>query len=209
MDKQLAAFLTKRYDAEAWLKPEPLPTNVFVWHFDPAQLQPHNVQRYMTPSDDGKSQIRVTESTYPKGDVLLHVTTYECDSRAAARQQLLSVLGEFQGPILERKDVAGEVSYSVPRDVSAVFVRGNVVVVGRNGGPKLTSVKPLLKKLDNMMTGRLPPDSHTLDKLKPPADNEWIQLVAEGAEVVLSKGRPTLRGKGTVAVARVRVTDTR
>ena len=209
MDKQLAAFLIKRYDAQAWLKPEPLPTNVFVWHFVPAQLQPQDVQQYLTPSDDEKSQIRVTESTYAKGDVLLHVTTYECDSRAAARQQLLSVLGEFQGPVLERKDVAGEVSYSVPRDISAVFVRGNVVVVGRNGGPKLTSVKPLLKKLDDILTKQLPPETRTLDKLEPPAENEWIQIVAEGAEVQLSKGRPVLRGKGTVAVARVRATDTK
>ena len=209
MDKQRAAFLTKRHDAKAWLKPEPRKTNVFIWHFVPAQLEPQDVQQYTTQSHDAKSQIRVTESRYAKGDVLLHVTTYECESRAAARQQLLNILGEFQGPLLERKEVAGEVSYRVPRDISAVFVRGNVVVAGRNGGRKLTSVASLLKKLDKILTQQRTPESRTLDKLTPPADNEWIQIVAEGAEVVLSKGRPVLRGKGTVAVARVRVTYTR
>ena len=204
MDRELAALVIKRYGADEWLKPEPRNTNVFVWQFTPSRLQPRSIQQSVRKSDDDPSEVRVTRSTYRKGEALLLLTTYECVSRAAARAELLRVLSEFQGPTLERTDVAGEVAYRVLRDFTIVVARGNLVAIARNGEKKLTSAAALVRRLDKLLTEELPAEERTLTRLRPPAVGEWIRIVAEGGEVELSRGRPVLRGKGTVAVARLR-----
>lgn len=204
-----ADALRQRYDADRWLRPEPRDVNVFTWKFKPfatANVAPERLQFFDTPSDyqlpleqAQKRPVRTTESTFTAGEAMLILTSYECDSRAAARAHLLRVLGDFQGPVLERADVAGEVGYAVPGAISAVVARGNLVLYARNGGQQLTSVAPLLQGIDERLTA----EPQFTDKLEAsldggdgpfplriarPSADDWVHILARGGEVQAAEG---------------------
>lgn len=205
-----ADALREHYRADEWLRPELRDTgafNTFVWKFKPfaaANVTPERLQFFDTPPDyqlrleqAQKRPVRTTESTFLAGDAMLVLTAYECDSRAAARAHLLRLLGTFQGPVLERTDLAGEVAYAVPRAISAVTVRGNLVLYARNGGEELTSVAPLLQAIDERLTTE-PRFSEKLEAtlgeradidgpfplhLARPNADDWVHIVVHGGEV--------------------------
>ena len=196
-----ADALREHYGADRWLRPEPRDVNVFTWKFKPfgaADLTPQRMQCFDTPAEyqlpiDGaqKRPVRTTESTFAAGKAMLVLTSYECDSRAEARAHLLRLLGSFQGPVLEQSDIAGEVSYAVPHALSAVAVRGNLVLFARNGAEEVTSVAPLLRAIDERLTAE-PRISEPLDAdvdregrlhLPRPNADEWIHILARGGEV--------------------------
>lgn len=196
MPDNFADALRRDYRADEWLRPEPRDVNVFTWKFKPfavAGLTPERLQLYDVPSAFNLNveqaqhrPVRTTESNWFDGAAMLTLTSYECDSRAAARAQLLAVLGTFQGPTLRRSEVAGEVAYAVPDDIAAVTARGNLVLVARNGGEKLISVAPLLQGIDKRLTAGFGGEERevkgeTLDVARPLAD-EWVHILVRGGE---------------------------
>jgi len=183
-----------------WLRPDPRDTNVFVWHFVPPRIEPFEPMR-MQRYDTGP--IATTDSIHSRGEALLHLMTFECESRAAARAQLLHVLGGFQGPVLERSDVAGEVAFAAPGEISVASVRGNLVLLVMNGGTELTSVAPLVRGIDDRLA-RQPQNFAEKLAIKPqltvrravaapldlPAEDVFVHVIARGGEVHLVDGRP-------------------
>ncbi len=220
MADNFADALREHYRADEWLRPEPRDVNVFTWKFKPfaiAGLKPERVQFYDVPAafdlnlaEAQKRPVRTTESNWFDGDAMLTLTSYECDSRAAARAQLLALLGTFEGPNLKRSDIAGEVAFSVPDEIAAVVVRGNLVLSARNGTTKLISVAPLVTQIDKRLTTGFDGAERTvqagrLDLNRPLAD-EWLHVLAHGGEVQVIDGTPQFVGSGearlTIAVVK-------
>jgi hypothetical protein len=107
-----------------------------------------------------RSSVRLTDSTWTPDEEdnprrLVHLRTFECDSRAAARAQLLQLLAEIQGPPLKRTDAAGEVSFAAPGNTMIAGVRGNVAFMLTNGGEELLDLSGIAATLDRRLTEAL------------------------------------------------------
>ena len=173
MANEMLDYLMRQYGAQDWLEPEApaadseAPTR----RVSPRELvrgmQPLRVQELEVPAEVAdvaglsrelrnaqRSPLHVTDSVWtPDGEGeenprrLVHVRTFECDSPAAARAQLLQVLAEVQGPAVERTDVAGDVAFAAPGNTFIAGVRGNLVFVLTNGGPELMDLSEVARYL--------------------------------------------------------------
>jgi hypothetical protein len=215
-------FLKSQFEYQSWATPEQRDENVFVWRFDAANmlLEGLTLDRSQTvaPSNAGQAKavagqrnagiVSVTDSTWSdpgKPEVLLHLSTIECDSRITAREQLLRMLAEFQGPIIKRDDFAGEVGFANDKKTVGLLVRGNLVVVLHNGGTRLAAVVPPLRRFDRSLTARDEPPAAEISAragkdrfalggrtpliVEPPGGSS-IRILAEGGEVRIQKGHP-------------------
>jgi len=82
------------------------------------------------------------------GEALLGVQIVERPSAAAARETLLERLGEVQSAALKRlaDPAIGEVAFG--QEFSVMFVRGNVVALVRNAGPRVVTVTEAARQVD-------------------------------------------------------------
>ena len=85
---------------------------------------------------------------------LLGVDVAECDSPAAARETLLRVLGEFQGPQLTPVNGIGDVAFGTPGETAIVFARGNVMATIRNAGRRVVPLGDVARTLDALLSPR-------------------------------------------------------
>jgi hypothetical protein len=81
---------------------------------------------------------------------LAGVDVYACASSAAAREYLLRLLGEFQGPALTRAAAldVGDVAFVTPGDAAVLFARGSLVAVVRNAGRRVEPLGSVARALD-------------------------------------------------------------
>jgi hypothetical protein len=85
------------------------------------------------------------------------VRVTECADAAAAQDQVLEELGNFQSPKIERRagaDAVGDVAFGLGQTM-ALFARGNLVAVILNAGPKAVSVAALARDLDTRIREQL------------------------------------------------------
>jgi hypothetical protein len=227
-------YLNRQFRTDEWLTPPAQRENVFVWRFAPETaikgLEPLRVQRVEAPPEvtdvlggaeasitraTQHSPLRITDSVFAPGGgdegQLITLRTIECDSRAAARAQLLQVLAEFQGPIVERTDVAGEVSFAAPGYTTIAGVRGNLVFILRNGGSDLVDLSRIATELDQRLSAESPAESSRVkpDDFRFDDDPESsFHVIASGGEVVVENQRPVFRaddrGEHEVVVIRNR-----
>jgi hypothetical protein len=180
MASETLDFLMKRYRAGEWLdaKPPMAHESVAFRRMSPkaliAGMQPLRVQEMDVPAESmdvaglsrelesaQRSPMHVTDSTWTPDDEgnpgrLVHLRTFECESPAAARAQLLQLLAEVQGPEVERTDVAGEVAFAAPGNTFIVGVRGNHVFMITNGGEDLIDLSRIAATLDERLGGAVP-----------------------------------------------------
>jgi hypothetical protein len=171
MANETLDFLMKNYGAADWLKPERQRQALVVRGLAARTLvdgmQPLRVQELEAPAEATdvaglsralkvkRTPVRLTDSTWTPDDAerrLVHVRTFECDSRAAARAQLLQLLAEIQGPPLERTDAAGEVAFAAPGNTTIAGVRGNVAFIVTNGGEELLDLAGVAATVDRKVT---------------------------------------------------------
>jgi hypothetical protein len=84
---------------------------------------------------------------------LLSVDVFVCASVKAAHDQLIEALGNFESNAVERrteKNALGEVAFALG-DTMMLFSRGNLVVLIRNAGPKVVSVRAIARGLDALL----------------------------------------------------------
>ena len=108
-----------------------------------------------------RSPMHFTDSTWTPDEEenprrLVHLRTFECESPAAARAQLLQLLAEVQGPLVERTRVAGEVAFAAPGNTFIAGVRGQYVFMIANGGQELVDLSRIAAALDERLGGTLP-----------------------------------------------------
>jgi hypothetical protein len=199
MDPGRRAYLIDAFEAGRWLEPAPPELVVFAWGFVPNEAGGlHPLRLRVLPTEP-----RLTLSEWVVDGRPLVLTTWECTSMRQAREQLLSVLGEFMKPPVRHDGPLGEVTYTVPPDDAAmVLARGNLVLLARNGTPDVVSARRLLEPIDDeLKTPRgyaieLPLEPDTPLQLAPPNDFEWVHIVADGGEIVVRDGQAFFRDNG-------------
>lgn len=177
MASETLDFLKKRYGADEWLEAAPSAepeSSAAPGRVSPRTLidgmQPLRVQEMDAPAETmdvaglsrelanaQSSPMHFTDSTWtPDGEEenprrLVHLRTFECESPAAARAQLLQLLAEIQGPVLERTDVAGEVAFATPGYTLIIGVRDRHVFMITNGGEELVDLSRIAATLDERL----------------------------------------------------------
>lgn len=238
--------LISTYDAATWLTPEERIVNVFVHKLapsdapiadgEPALVQQIDIEpqqehghpeytralRESSPTPQ-RSPLRVTFATwqvYATGKPLyVDVRTIECDSRDAARKELLIHLAQIQGPALVRSDVAGEISFASPGNTIIAGVRGNFVWIVLNNSANV-DLSPYARGLDEQLM-RIPDEQQEISAAPPLTtalgeqlalpiddddDDESYRVIAHGGEVRIEYGRPAFvpneRGEHDLVVSR-------
>ncbi len=172
MASETLNFLMRQYGAAEWLEPRPEAESAPLRGLSARTLiegmQPLRVQELEVPAGAGvaglsrelryaqRSPMRVTDSIWTDGADdgsrrLVHLRTFECESAAAARAQLLQLLAEFQGPEVRRSDAAGEVSFAAPGNTAIAGVRSNVAFLLTNGGEELIDLSGVAASVDRKL----------------------------------------------------------
>jgi hypothetical protein len=173
MASETLNFLMRQYGAAEWLEPRAEAESVPLRGLSARTLidgmQPLRVQELEVPAEGAdvaglsrelehaqRSPMRVTDSIWTDGAEgdshrLVHLRTFECESSAAARAQLLQLLAEFQGPEVRRSDAGGEVSFAAPGNTAIAGVRGNVAFLLTNGGEELIDLSAVAASIDRKL----------------------------------------------------------
>ena len=105
---------------------------------------------------DDRVRPRAIHSLWRRGEStheLLALDVFECESVQAAHDHLLELLGNLESGAVERKTektAPGDVAFGLG-DTMVVFARANVVVMLRNGGPRVLPVNGVARKLDALL----------------------------------------------------------
>lgn len=199
----LLDYVSRRYEYESWARPERRDVNTAVWRFharnaDLGELLPYNEQRVVV------ERTTVTDSLFfvpeSEEEQLLHLQVFECASREAARRKMLELLADFQSPDLRRTDVVGEVAFFFGEATMLLFVRGNVVVLLRHGGPKVYPLDRVAASFEASLTaeeqkfdGELRAEIAEDGSIKIETEPEATYLFsATGGEVQFERDVPTL-----------------
>lgn len=216
--------LQQRYDFDSWNVPRG-PTSI-AWGFrlggnELPGWKPHRIQQVDLPGQPPAS-LSVWRPTQGNG-TLLAVNVYECDDESAARRYLLRLLGEFQGPDLQRVASPGEVAFAAG-SAGLLFARGNLVALVRSIERTPAPVAESAGRLDDVLAGNIPEtrDGPSLDQLAAEpgtgasiplsikasgaaGDPVWFHLRSETGRLALLNRQPTFTPEGAGPHA-VRVT---
>jgi hypothetical protein len=214
----------KRHAYESWRGLNSLSENLFIWNFflsgnEFSGWRAHRIQKVApkklaTTEAGGQPLTRsIWKQSSQEPGKLLSVDTIECASRASAHETLLRMLGDFQGPVIERREQLsfGDVAFSAPGDTLVLFARGNLVILLRNSGSELMSMSPIASQFDSTLISkegagegtateiqrfspstegyrigeRIPLGVGISDRLN---DSQWYKLFSSPGEVLLEKG---------------------
>lgn len=206
--------LRERYDFQSWSQPARPSSLAWSFQLTGNELpgwRPHRIQRVDLPGDP-PATLSVWRPTDGDG-ALLAVNVYECDSESAAREQLLRLLGEFQGPPLTRTAEPGDVAFTAGSS-GILFVRANLVALVRSIERTPAPVTDNAAQLDRILdadfepTGDKPPvfsgteasaGSATGDVIplaiaatEPDGGPVWFRLRCATGSLILHDGRPAL-----------------
>lgn len=161
-----------------------------------------------------------------EGTGLIAVDVWECATGELARAQLLRMLGEFQGPDLERLPAPGDVAFGFGT-TAVLFARGNYVVQLRSVEREPIEALPLAESFDRGLlsapaatpkrsgplrgistgtAGPIQPGQRVpLDlDVDPEAGPVWIRLFTRTGRIRIEGGRPWYiagpEGPGAVTV---------
>ena len=246
MNTEYSQGLTERYDFDAWRGRNTLDENLFIWQFFLSKNQfptwsPPRIRMLAAPPtpataprvSDGavaqENQPRLIQSVWKRAsgatDLLLNVDTYECASRMAAHEVLLSLLGQFQSPLVlrEREMAVGDVVFSHPGHAVVLFARANLVLAIRSAGSTTITVTDVVTQLDRELTDKPPtpvgPTAPAIQRLalteietqvgasvpvdlqvvQPPGESVMYKFFSRMGEVMTQEGQlvyePTSAGK--------------
>ncbi|HEU0292204.1 MAG TPA: hypothetical protein VFR47_05685 [Anaerolineales bacterium] len=217
MDDQQLDYLKQRYEYEMWRGSNTLDENLFIWRFFlsgkefPGWLA-HRIQPMQSPGWPPHIKSiwqRPEEAT----EELLSVDIYECESRIAAHEFLLQLLGQFMSPLVQRRkeiDI-GDVAFAGPEDTQILFARADLVISIGNAGSDLVPVTEIARQFDEKLIGRpetkglrviseiLPPDfvvlqdgvsaSLAVEQFSSLESRRWHKLFSQSGEIFRQEGR--------------------
>jgi len=154
MNREYKQFLEKQHGKSEW----PRFANgsrrlIKDLEFDGSEVNGWTLERVRRDEHAKPLVIRSLWRRDETGNELLAIDLFVCPSVKAARDQLLEVLGDFQSGAVERnarKDTPGELAFALG-DSMALFARINLVVLIRNAGPKVVSVRPASHAIDRLL----------------------------------------------------------
>jgi hypothetical protein len=150
--------LARRFGFDSWPGEGDQAVRVSGFEFidgDVPGYRPHRVARPPTPPGvvAVHESVWVDEEKAESDDAVVLVDVYECESHEAAKETLLSLLGQVQSTETERFEGIGNVAFS-PGPGAVFFVRGNLAVRVLAGGPAAEPVADLARGVDDGIRGR-------------------------------------------------------
>jgi hypothetical protein len=160
MDDEALRSIKTAHGFEEWAGRTTLPVNLFIRHFFISEsiLEGWRLLRATPIQIPGSPQL-VQSLWVPEAgpaEALLRLDVYECDSRRAAHELLIRLIGEFQSSVVTRRDEVGigDVNFTPLGEGGVVFSRGNLVLsLGRAGTAPLP-VMEIAKLVDERLTER-------------------------------------------------------
>lgn len=156
-------------------------TSLFVWRFflagnEIAGWRAHRIRTAQTPEGPAGT-LSVWQREGGDKDDLIGLDVYEAESRAAAHEFVLRLLGEFQGDPGDQTSVLGDVSFVTGS--SALFARANLVVLARPLGPGLSAVG-IAQEFDRGLMTEPKPDGSSAPAIEVfRARGSALEIVAE------------------------------
>jgi hypothetical protein len=156
MHSEHKEFLEKRHSANEWLGRGTRSRRVIKdFDFDGSEIHGWTLERVRR---DERAKPPVIRSIWRHGEStseLLSVDVFICVSVKAAHDQLIEALGNFESDAIERqteKNTPGEIAFALG-DTMLLFARVNLVVLIRNAGFKVVSVRAAARGLDSVILG--------------------------------------------------------
>jgi hypothetical protein len=156
-------FIENLYGAQSWRGESPYAASP-IRHFALSAIylhgwRLHRIWRNQSPPISTGMIVRA-------GDKLDEITSaasillWECASTDVAHDQLLAVLCEMQSNAItrDRQHKIGDVSFSLG-DAMFLFARANLVVLVRNAGPQILSLKEMAGTIDSAILRHLQKDA--------------------------------------------------
>ncbi len=163
--------LKRHYDFASWQGVTTLPLHLLLWHYRPRGTELHDWEigsiRVLTLPHTPRFLPSMWRQPGGSRKNSLRLDTYECDSREAAHETLIHLLGEFSAPVMRRLiDTGfGDISFG-GRDLSAVlFARANLVFLMAKAGRTPLTVTTLARELDHDLITR--PTPATMHHVEP------------------------------------------
>jgi len=154
MHSEHKEFLGKQFGANEWYGRGARGRRVIKdFDFDGSEIHGWTLQRVRRDEHVKPPMIRSIWRHGESDKELLSVDVFVCASVKAAHDQLIEVLGNFESNAVERrteKNALGEVAFALG-DTMMLFSRGNLVVLIRNAGPKVVSVRAIARGLDALL----------------------------------------------------------
>jgi hypothetical protein len=155
MEPEQRRFLRKKYDARSW--PRIGLTAVQRKSLDLRDLEIPNAQLVKMKTRDAKKGSEVQTIWQIDGDpeCLIKIDVFSCTSTDATHSHLLNLLGTIQsGDVIRDTDRTriGDLAFSL-HDTLHVFTRDNVVVLIRNAGRHVASVRRISERVDAFIRG--------------------------------------------------------
>src|SRR5215472_10885494 len=129
MDERMREFLVQRYSAAEWLGRQTSPGTARNLNLTGSELPGWIL---VSLRRNAASQPPFLISLWRHGDAaneLVSIRIIECANAAAAQEQILEELSNFESPKIERRsgvDAVGDVAFGLG-DTMVVFARGNLV----------------------------------------------------------------------------------
>ena len=173
----VARNLKERFAYDEWVGRNTVGENLFIWQF---RLPDEQIggwrQRHVEETEAPSRQVAVNavpamdvawrdwprairsiwQPSRGKTDRLIRETVYECASQAAAQELLLRLLGQFESPLISRREKSpiGDVAFSDPDDRVIVFARANLVCVVQSAGSRSVPVADKAGEIDRDLIAR-------------------------------------------------------
>jgi hypothetical protein len=154
MDEQKREFLEQHYAAAEWMGRQITPGIARNLSLAGSELPGWTMVRIQRQQS---ATLTFIQSVWQRGESTNEVITVritECATAAAAQNQLLEELGNFESMMIRRRGGVGDVAFGLDESV-ILFARSNLVVVILNGGAQLVSVVSVAQNLDAVIRQRL------------------------------------------------------
>jgi hypothetical protein len=149
--------LKRRFAYDDWAERSSLEESLLVWRFfiSESMLTGWRISRsqQFAPGPVTRTEM-IWKRASSDTDELLRLDIFECVSLAAAHEQLLQAVAEFQsGAITRMQSGIGDVAFG-NGEFTQLFARANLVIMLRNAGRQLVSVTEATRLLDDELKSR-------------------------------------------------------
>jgi hypothetical protein len=165
----LANILKQRHRFDAWRGVNRLSEQLFVWDFflvggELESWQPERI-RTVEPAEPPTLTRSIWRGAEP--EQLLALDVYQCQSRAAAHEQLIVLLTQFQSTGIDQVEAAelGDIAFLTPERTVALYARANLAVLVRNAGGNVVSVDAAAADLDRLLARRPRPGGASVPRI--------------------------------------------
>jgi hypothetical protein len=151
IDPNFLKLLQERYAYVEWQSARAESTDVQLREFRGDELPGFTLSRRSSREDDGARVTRGIWTSEGNAERVLDIEVISTASESVARERLLDLLGDMQGPVGTRLPTGagiGDVAFTLGGESAIMFARGASVVRIRNAGRAIEGVSAQAKLID-------------------------------------------------------------